>query len=83
LKLKVSGISNWYRTESSNESIQCAGKEIIRQRDVANLNVLIAPLVEELDGANLVGDVLWENGIAAWALNLDFFRVLRHDDCEL
>lgn len=56
-------------------------EESIRQRDVADLNILVAPLVEELDGANLVGDVLWEDGIAAWALDLDFLGVLRH--CEL
>ena len=58
-----------------------ARKGIVRQRNIPNLNILVAPLIEQLDGANLVGDVLGENGIAAWALNLDFFRVFGH--CEL
>jgi hypothetical protein len=61
-------------------SLSTTREEIIRQGDIANFNVLVAPLVEELDGANLVGDVLWENGIAAWALDLDFLRVFGH--CE-
>jgi len=34
-------------------------------------------LVEQLDAANLVGDLLGQNGVAGWALDLDFS--VRHD----
>ena len=49
----------------------------VRERNVADLDVLVAPLVEELDAADLVGDLLGEHGVARWALDLDFS--VRHD----
>ena len=49
----------------------------LRQGDVADLDVLIAPLVEELDAANLVGDLLGKN-LVAGGLNLDFDFCVRH-----
>lgn len=49
----------------------------LRQRDVADLDVLIAPLVEQLDAANLVGDLLGKN-LVARGLNLDFDFGVRH-----
>ena len=51
--------------------------ESLRQRDVADLDVLIAPLVEQLDAANLVGDLLGKN-LVARGLNLDFDFCVRH-----
>lgn len=50
----------------------------VRQRDIPDLDILVAPLVEQLDAANLVGDVLWQNWVALGALDLDF-AVVRHD----
>ena len=37
-----------------------------------------ANLVEQLDAANLLGDLLREHGVASGALDLDF-AVVRHD----
>jgi len=53
----------------------CADLDVIGQRDIPNLNILVAPLVEQLDAANLVGDLFGENSIVAGALNLDLFVV--------
>ena len=39
---------------------------------------VVANLVEQLDAANLLGDLLRENGVASLALDLDF-AVVRHD----
>ena len=55
-------------------------RERIRERNVPDLNVLVAPLVEQLDAANLVGDVLGQDGVAGRALDLDF--AVRHD-CDV
>jgi hypothetical protein len=33
--------------------------ESLRQGDIANFDIFIAPFVEQLDAANLVGDLLW------------------------
>ena len=53
----------------------------VRERDVADLDVLVAPLVEELDAADLVGNLLGEDGGAGDVLDLNF-AVGRHDcDC--
>lgn len=52
----------------------------VRERDVPDLNVLVAPLVEQLDAANLLGDVLGKDGVAGLALDLDF--AVRHD-CDV
>jgi hypothetical protein len=69
----------------------------VRERDVADLNLLVGPLrtvslctskvspsparrthlVEQLDAANLLGDLLGEHGVASRALDLDF--AVRHD----
>lgn len=49
-----------------------------RQGDIPDLDILEAPLVEQLDAANLLGDVLGKDGVAGGALDLDF--ALRHID---
>ncbi len=49
----------------------------VREGDVPDLDIIVAPLVEQLDAADLVGDLLREDGIAGWALDLDF--AVRHD----
>jgi len=49
---------------------------ILRQRDIFDLNIVVAPLIEQLDAANLVGDLLgehWEGGSG----DLDF-SAIRH-----
>ena len=48
----------------------------VRERDIPNLDILVAPLVEQLDAANLISDVLEKNSIAARALDFDF--AVRH-----
>ena len=49
----------------------------VRQRDIPNFNILIAPLVEQLDAANLFGNLLGEHLVAGGALDFDF--AFRHD----
>lgn len=49
----------------------------VRERDVPNLDVLVAPLVEELGRANLVGDILWQDWVGLDGL--DFDLAVRHD----
>jgi hypothetical protein len=55
-------------------------KGCVRKRDVPDLNVLVAPLVEQLDAANLLGDLLGKDGVAGGALDLNF--AVRHD-CDV
>lgn len=49
----------------------------LRQGDVADLNILVGPLVEELDAANLLDDVLGQDLVARDGLDLDL-SVVRH-----
>ena len=49
----------------------------VRERDIPNLDVLVAPLVEQLHAANLVCDVLGEDRIASGAIDFDF--AVRHN----
>ena len=48
-----------------------------RQGDIADFNILVGPLVEELDGTNFFGDFFGEDLVARWALDLDF-AIVRH-----
>ena len=51
----------------------------IRQGDIPNLDILVCPLVEELDAANLCGDILGEDLVAGLRdLNFDIAG-FRHD----
>lgn len=47
----------------------------LREGDVTDLNIIVAPLVEKLDGANLVGNLLGED-LVGDGRNLDLD--LRH-----
>jgi hypothetical protein len=47
-----------------------------RQGDIPDLDILVAPLVEELGGANLLGDILGQHRVALGRLDLDF--AVRH-----
>lgn len=49
----------------------------------AHLNILVAPLVEELDGSSLSDNVLWKDWVGGRSLNFDLSGV-RHDcgDCR-
>lgn len=38
-----------------------ADLDVVRQRDVTDLNAIIGPLVEELGLANLLDNVLWQD----------------------
>ena len=49
----------------------------IREGDVTDLDILVAPLVEQLDAANLLGNILGKDGVARGALDLNF--AVRHD----
>ena len=51
----------------------------LRQRNISNFNVFVAPFVEQLDGANLLGNFLGENLVAIGRLNL-YFAVVRHGE---
>lgn len=55
-----------------------ASRESLRQGDVADLDIFVTPLVEELDGTNLISDLLGQNGVARNGLDFDFSAV-RHD----
>lgn len=48
----------------------------VRERDVADLDVLVAPLVEELCAADLSGDILWQDWVGLDGL--DFDLAVRH-----
>lgn len=50
---------------------------VLRQGDVADLDVLVGPLVEQLDTANLLDDVLGQDLVARDGLDLDL-SVVRH-----
>lgn len=50
----------------------------VRQRDVADLDVLVGPLVEQLDAANLGNDVLGQDLVARDGLDLDLSALGRH-----
>jgi len=55
-----------------------ADLNVIGQGDISDLDILITPLIEQLDAANLGRDFLGENLVtAAGALNLDL-TVVRH-----
>lgn len=51
--------------------------EYSRQRDVADLNILVGPFVEEFDASDLFGDILGQHHIPTWAVNFDLLGV-RH-----
>lgn len=54
----------------------------VRKRDVPDLDILEGPLVEELDAANLLRNLLGEDGVSGGALDFDF--AVRHDcDCAV
>lgn len=56
----------------------CLNEQDLRQTDVPDLNILVRPLVEKLDAANLAGDLLWQDLVARDGLDLDI-SVVRHD----
>jgi hypothetical protein len=60
--------------KSSDFSAQRAS---LRQRDISDLDILVAPLVEELDATDFLGNLLWKDLVAADGLDLDF-SVVRH-----
>ena len=52
-----------------------ADLDVVGQGDVPDLDILVAPLVEQLDAANLGGHVLGQDGVALRGLDLDFTGV--------
>ncbi len=48
------------------------GERSSRQADVTDFDVLVRPLVEELDGADFLGHFLGEHLVPAGVLDLDF-----------
>lgn len=50
---------------------------VLRQGDVADLDILVGPLVEQLDAANLLDDILGQDLVARDGLDLDL-SVVRH-----
>jgi hypothetical protein len=51
--------------------------DVVSQRDVPDLNILVAPAVEQLDAADLSDDLLGKDLVAGDGLDLDF-AVVRH-----
>jgi hypothetical protein len=51
-----------------------------RQRDISDLDILVGPLVEQLDAANLRGDILGQDGVALGLLDFDFSGVRHFGD---
>lgn len=51
----------------------------VRQGDVADLDVLVGPLVEQLDAANLGDNVLGQDSVARDGLDLDISALGRHN----
>ena len=50
---------------------------VVRQGNVSNLNIFVAPLVEELDAADFVGNFFWKDrigGTGVFDLNLSVIR---------
>lgn len=55
------------------------GKVSSRQGDVANLDVFVGPLIEQLDGSDLCCDILGQDWVSlVGALDLDLLSVVRH-----
>ena len=50
-----------------------------REGNISDLDVLVAPLVEQLGGANLAGDILGQDGVAL--RRFDFDLAVRHVRC--
>lgn len=52
--------------------LDARGEGDSRQADVSDFDILVGPLVEELDGADFLGDFLGEDLVPAGVLDLDF-----------
>ena len=52
-------------------------RRALRQGDITDLDILVGPLVEQLDAANLGRDVLGQDLVAGDGLDLDL-SVVRH-----
>lgn len=54
--------------------------DFVRQRNVSDLNIFVAPFVEELDGPDLSGDILGQDSVTRDG-HFDFdLAVVRHLD---
>ena len=69
-------LSSQFQTDNDHPVVaeECADS---RQRDISDLDILVGPLVEQLDAANLLGDILGQDGVALGLLDFDFSGV-RH-----
>ena len=61
---------------SSHQISQGAYGSNVREGDVADLDILVAPLVEELGLTNVLDNVLWQHRVVWRLLNLDL--AVRH-----
>lgn len=57
--------------------LQIAKRENSRQGNVANLDILVGPFVEELNRSDFISDIFWQHLVAAWVLDFHF-PVVRH-----
>ena len=53
-----------------------------RQRDISDLDILVAPLVEQLDAANLGCNLLGQDGVALGLLDFDLSGVRHFGDVK-
>jgi hypothetical protein len=72
-------LSSQIQTDNNHPDVaeECADS---RQRDISNLDILVGPLVEQLDAANLRGDILGQDGVALGLLDFDFSGVRHFGD---
>ena len=61
-----------------SQSILPSRKDSLRQGNIADLDIFVGPLVEQLDAANLRGDLLGKNLVSGDGFDFDFL-VVRHD----
>lgn len=74
--LSCPALSSQFQTDNDHPGVaECCADS--RQRDISDLDILVGPLVEQLDAANLLGDILGQDGVALGLLDFDFSGV-RH-----
>lgn len=72
--------NNRWKLEMNLVAEEALLQKHVRQRNVPDLNILVAPLVEELDRAHLRKSILGQHGVGrSRVLDLDF-PVVRHFD---
>ena len=74
-------LSSQFQTDNDHPVVaeECADS---RQRDISDLDILVAPLVEQLDAANLGCNLLGQDGVALGLLDFDLSGVRHFGDVK-